>query len=676
MTPELREKCTNTIRFLAADAVQKANIGHPGAPMGLADVAFVLWNQFLRYNPHDPHWPNRDRFVLSAGHASMLLYAMLHLSGYDLSLAEIKEFRQWGSRTPGHPEYGMTPGVECTTGPLGAGFGNAVGMALGLKMAGARFNTSETAVIDASVYMICSDGDIQEGVSAEAASLAGHLGLGNLIAIYDQNQVTIGGYIDLSMSEDVGKRFEAYGWQVQHCDGHNHEELERCLQKAKVNARQPSIIVAKTIIGKGSPNKEGTPASHGAPLGEKEIQLGKERAGWPLEPPFLIPEDVRMVFKQRTEETQEIYQKWQTQHQQWQGNHPDLAELWEAHQGHKTPADLLEKLIEAVKKKEGATRKLSHIVIQEAARLIPSMTGGSADLEPSNLTLIQEAENITRSSLDSNSLPDPSFAGRNIRFGIREHAMGSITNGLYLSGNWLPYCATFAVFSDYMRASIRLAAISNIPAIFVYSHDSFWVGEDGPTHQPVEHTWALRLIHNLNVWRPADDIETAAAWAYALQRPDGNNPSALLFTRQGVSNLKRAGDFDPKVIWKGGYVVTDANNGEPQVTLVSTGSEGGAVQTVRENLETAGIAARHVSLPCLERFTAQSADYQASVLPETAKTIVVEAGTTGPWYRYADYVIGRDAFGNSAPGKLLAEKYGFTAEPLTETIKGWLAGKI
>ncbi|MBF0279769.1 MAG: transketolase [SAR324 cluster bacterium] len=676
MNPELREKCSNTIRFLAADAVQKANIGHPGAPMGLADAAFVLWNKFLRYNPLDPNWANRDRFVLSAGHASMLLYSMLHLSGYELSLEELKQFRQWGSLTPGHPEYGMTPGVECTTGPLGAGFGNAVGMALGLKMAGARFNTSQHAVINASVFVICSDGDIQEGVCAESASLAGHLGLGNLIAIYDQNEITIGGSIKLSMSEDVGRRFEAYGWDVQHCDGHNHDELEACLQKAKANTLRPSIIVAKTLIGKGAPNKEGTAASHGAPLGDDEIRQGKERAGWPLEPTFLIPEEVRDVFKKRTEENKAVYQKWQEEFQRWQSAHPSLAELWSTHTEHKTPQDLLEKLVNAVRGKEGATRKLSHIVIQEAARLIPGFTGGSADLEPSNLTLIEGEKDIIRSSEESGDLPDPSFSGRNIRFGIREHAMGSITNGLYLSGSWLPFCATFSVFSDYMRGSLRLAAISNIPSIFVYSHDSFWVGEDGPTHQPVEQIWALRLIHNLNVWRPADDIETAAAWAYALKRPDGNCPSALFTTRQGVSNLKRAADFDASLVWKGGYVLTDSGGGDPQVTLISTGSEGSAVQTVRDNLEADGIAARHVSLPCLERFTAQPLEYQASVLPESSKIIVVEAGTSAPWYRYADHVVGRDSFGNSAPGKLLAEKYGFTAAPLTENIKNWLKGKI
>lgn len=676
MTPELRKKCTNTIRFLAADAVQKANSGHPGAPMGLADVAFVLWHKFLRYHPQDPQWPNRDRFVLSAGHASMLLYGMLHLSGYALSLEEIKQFRQWESSTPGHPEYGLTAGVECTTGPLGAGFGNAVGMALGLKMAQARFNTAEHALLNPRVYLLCSDGDTQEGVCAESASLAGHWGLGNLIAVYDQNRITIGGGIELSMSEDVGKRFEAYGWHVQHCDGHNHEALETCLQKAQEHLLQPSLIVAKTTIGKGAPNKAGTAGSHGAPLGADEIRQAKELVGWPVDVAFHIPDEVKMVFAQRTEELKAGYEQWQTRYEQWQNRHPDLAKLWKVHSDHHVPEDLLEKLVAAVAGQAGATRQLSQIVIQAAARLIPSMTGGSADLEGSNLTLIEDEKSIVRASLDSHQQPDSSFSGRNIHFGIREHGMGAISNGLYLSGHWLPYCATFVVFSDYMRASLRLAAISHIPTIFVFTHDSFWVGEDGATHQPVEHNWALRLIPNLNVWRPADAVETAAAWAHALQRPDGNTPSALLFTRQGVTNLKREAGFDPKIIWKGGYIVADAPSIRPQVTLVSTGSEGGATQAVREHLLGEGIETRHVSMPCLERFKAQSAEYQAALLPQSSKIIVIEAGIEDPWYQYADYVIGKNTFGASAPGKVLAKKFGFTATALLENVTQWLNKKL
>ena len=672
MTPELRELCVNTIRFLAADAVQKANSGHPGAPMGLADIAFVLWNKFLRYNPQDPNWPNRDRVVLSAGHASMLLYAMLHLTGYDLPLEELKQFRQWSSRTPGHPEYGLTPGVECTTGPLGAGFGNAVGIALGLKMAASRFNSAEHAVVDACVYILCSDGDMQEGVCAESASLAGHLKLNNVIAIYDQNRITIGGKIDLSMSEDVGKRFEAYGWHVQYCDGHDHEELETCLRNAKDQCLHPSLIVAQTIIGKGAPTMAGTAATHGSPLGIEEVQRAKEVLGWPLEPLFYIPEEVRLVFAQRADETRHLYQQWQEQHKQWKRNHPELAEQWRSHTEKQTPGNLLEKLIAAVEGVEGPTRKLSQDVIQEAARMIPQMTGGSGDLEPSTLTLIKTENSIIPASLKSRHMPDPSFSGRNIHFGIREHGMGSVSNGLYLSGFWHPFCATFVVFSDYMRPSVRLAAISGLPTIFVYTHDSFWVGEDGPTHQPIEHAWALRVIPNLCVWRPADAVETAAAWAHALQRPGGNHPSALLLTRQGVRKLERPPGFNPKEIWKGGYIVQEAVNAKPQVILISTGSEGGPVQDVRTYLVNKGIPVRHVSMPCLELFKGQSKEYQKYLLPPASKKIIVEAGVSGPWYQYADHVIGQESYGHSAPGEVIAEKFGFTAEHLIRNISNYL----
>lgn len=660
MTPELQKQCVNTIRFLSADGVQKAKSGHPGAPMGLADVAFVIWNKFLRYNAKDPQWANRDRFVLSGGHGSMLLYSMLHLSEYDLPLEQLKQFRQWGSQTAGHPEYGMVPGIECTTGPLGAGISNATGIALGLKMSQSRFN-KETPLIDAHVYTLCGDGDIQEGITAEAVSFAGHLGLGNLTVVYDQNEITIGGNINLSMSEDVGKRFEAYGWHVQACDGHDHAALEECLNNANAETSKPSLIVARTIIGKGAPNKQGTASSHGAPLGDDEIKLAKEQAGWPLEPTFHVPDEVRTVFQERGAENQKAYDAWQAQLTQWKNENPESAALWQAHQERETPADLLEQLVRAVDGKEGATRQLSQAVIQEAARLVPAMAGGSADLEPSNLTLIKEETSITPTS----------FSGRNIHFGIREHAMGGIANGLFLSGGWSPYCATFAVFSDYMRASIRLAALSHIPTTFVFTHDSFWVGEDGPTHQPVEHNWALRLIPNLNVWRPADALETAAAWAHALECPHGQAPSALMLTRQGVSTLERAADFDPKVVWNGGYVVQEASK-DAELILVSTGSEGGIVQDARKALEAQGVATRHVSLPCLERFEAQDAAYRDSVLIPGVKTIVVEAGVTGPWYRYADFVIGRDTFGDSAPGKRLSEEYGLTSDTLTQTISDWL----
>ncbi|MBF0286404.1 MAG: transketolase [SAR324 cluster bacterium] len=671
MTPELREKCINTVRFLSADAIEAANSGHPGAPMGLADIGFVLWNKFLRYNPQDTTWINRDRFVLSGGHASMLLYSQLHLAGYDLSLEAIKQFRQWGQPTPGHPEYGLTPGVECTTGPLGNGFGNAVGMALGLKMLASRFNTPQHPILDGFVYTLCGDGDIQEGISAEAASLAGHLKLENLVVIYDYNNTSITGDIVLTMNEDVGGRFEACGWYVQHCDGHNHEELEVCIQNAKDQLLKPSLIIAQTILAKGAPNKAGDAAAHGAPLGKEEVRQAKEALGWPQEPTFFIPDDVRDVYKQRTADNIQTYNAWQALYQDWRTRHPALAKLWDDQMELKMPDNLFEKLIASVEGHEGATRQSSQLIIQEAARLIPSMIGGSADLEPSTLTLIKGAKSIVPASVQSNILPDPSFSGRNIHFGIREHAMGAITSGIYLAGGWFPFCSTFLVFSDYMRASIRLAALSKIPAVYVFTHDSFWVGEDGPTHQPIEQISSLRLIPNLNVWRPSDGLETAVVWAYALERPDGNMPSALILTRQGVKNLKRAANFDPKVIWKGGYVLTEASKTAPQITLISTGSEGSVVQTVRENLEEAGYATSHVSMPCVKRFKAQSAEYQESVLPKSSLKIAVEAGSTEIWYQCADHVIGIDQFGNAAPGNVLAEKYGFTADQITSKVKKW-----
>lgn len=670
LTPELREKCTNTIRFLAADAVEKAASGHPGAPMGQADIAFVLWNQFLKFNPSDPRWPNRDRFVLSVGHASMLMYSLLHLAEYDVSMEDVKQFRQWGSITPGHPEYGVTPGVECTTGPLGAGIGNAVGMALAAKMLGARFNTEKDCLIDSYIYTLCSDGDIQEGVSAESASFAGNLGLGNLIVVYDSNGITIAGKLGMSMTEDVGKRFEAYGWHVQHCDGHDHDQLGACLKEAKQEQLRPSIIIAKTTIGKGAPTKAGTSSSHGAALGAEELAGAKEKAGWNANQSFYVPEEVREVFRARRAENQEKYDQWQQRYQAWRIANPDAAELWDAHWERKVPDGFLETLVASVKGKEDATRNLSGVVIQKIAELVPALAGGSADLEPSTKTLIKDGKSITRSFVASNHLPDPSFAGRNIHFGIREHAMGAVCNGMFLFGGWRSYCGTFAVFSDYMRPSIRLAALSQISTIFVFTHDSFWVGEDGPTHQPVEHLWGLRLIPNLEVWRPADAVETAAAWAHFLSL-DQPRAYTLFLSRQKTEALNYPDNFDPAVITKGGYTVVDCAAGSPELVLVSTGAEGGPTQAARQALDVAGIAVRHVSVPCLESFLDQSPDYQESVLPKNAKVVVVEAGVSAPWYRFADYVIGLDTYGASAPGIVLADKFGFTAERLTATIKNW-----
>ena len=667
---ELRKSCVNTIRFLAADAVEKAKSGHPGAPMGMADMAFVLWNQFLRYDPDDPDWKNRDRFVLSAGHASMLLYSLLHLAGYKLSMDELKNFRQWNSLTPGHPEYGLTPGVECTTGPLGSGFSNAAGMALGAKMMGSRFNSSDISLIDSRIFVLCSDGDMQEGIASETASWAGHLGLGNLIALYDSNDITIAGDAGLAMSEDVGKRFEAYGWHVQHCDGHNHDEIADCLEESLSVANKPSLIVAKTVIGKGAPTKEGTAGSHGAPLGQEEIEAAKLASGWNDKPDFHVPDEVREVFAERKKELKLQHQQWEEKLAGWKQSDPEQAKLWDSHWEKKLPDDLLNQLIDSISGEEDATRNLSGKVIQKMAELIPSLVGGSADLEPSNKTLIKNAESIRPSSLDSDSAPDPSFSGRNIHFGIREHAMGGITNGLALFGSWRPFCGTFAVFSDFMRPSIRLAAISKLSSIFVFTHDSYGVGEDGPTHQPVEQLWALRLIPELEVWRPADAVETAAAWNYCLQNTTelSAKPGALFLTRQKTETLEREANFDPTVIAKGGYTVSGGDEDYPDLVLISTGSEGGAVQSAKKVIEQQDVTVRHVSIPCLERFLEQSEEYHWTVLPPSSIVVVVEAGVTGPWMQIADDVIGLDRFGASAPIKVLQHQFGFTAEQLSKEL--------
>ena len=669
MTPvaDLAQRCVHTIRFLATDAVQQANSGHPGTPMALADLALVLWTRFLRYNPEAPDWQDRDRFVLSIGHASMLQYAMLHLAGYDLSLDEVKQFRQWESRTPGHPEVGLTPGVECTTGPLGAGFGNSVGMALAAKMLGARFNTAEQALVTSRIFMFCSDGDLQEGIASEAASFAGHLKLGNLIAVYDDNDITIGGRASLSMSENVGERFKAYGWHVQHCDGHDHEAIAACYENAIQATGQPSLIVAKTTIGIGAPTKADTPAAHGAPLGEEEIQQAKAAVGWPEDEKFLVPDEVYDAFQQRAQEGKNEHEAWQQRYEQWRGQNSEQAKQRDAHWNRSVPKNLLAELSQALGDKEDATRNLSGLAIQTIAEQVPAFAGGSADLEPSTKTLIKNAESIRPSSVDDANLPDPSFAGRNIHFGIREHAMGTISNGMALYGGWLPYCGTFEVFADYMRPSLRLAAISDLPTTFVFTHDSIGVGEDGPTHQPVEQHWALRLIPNLEVWRPADAQEVAAAWYACLEEATSETPKALLLTRQKTQALQRPKNFRIQDMLRGAYVVADSEE-EPDMILVSTGSEGGAVQDARKLLIEEGLQVRHVSMPCLERFEQQDLEYQIEVLPPSVFLVVVEAGTTRPWYQYADHVIGLDDFGASAPGGELMRRFGFTAEDIAEDI--------
>ena len=660
---ELADLAVNTIRMLAVDGVEKAHSGHPGLPMGAADCAFVLWSRYLQYNPQDPDWPNRDRFVLSAGHGSMLLYALLHLSGFDLTVEDLKNFRQWESKTPGHPEYGCAPGVETTTGPLGQGFANGVGMAIASQMMAARLNTDEFAVVDHYVYGIVSDGDLMEGVASEAASLAGHLGLGNIVYIYDDNRITIDGETALAYSEDVAGRFTAYGWHVEKIDGHDHEAIAAAIEAAQKETSRPSLIIARTHIAYGSPNKQDTAAAHGAPLGPEEIVATKKNLDWPLEPAFLVPDEVRQLFAARVAELKEVYDRWQGGFEAWGKSHPDGLSRWQAYVGKDVPDDLGAQLLETVGEEATATRRASGQVIQKAAELVPALCGGSADLAPSNHTIIKSSKAVAPGD----------FGGRNFHFGIREHGMGGIANGMALYGGMIPYVATFLVFSDYMRPSIRLAAMMHQQVVYVFTHDSFHVGEDGPTHQPIEQLAALRVIPGLTVFRPADAFETAMAWSWALKNHDG--PTALILTRQSVPALSRERGFDPEVVWRGGYIISDSE-GAPDLVVVATGSEVSLALQAKTILADQGYAARIVSMPSLGRFLGQPAAYRdALVPPECEKIVVVEAGRGLCWGAVAGrggLVIGMDHYGASAPGKVLAEKFGFTPEAVAGRIAKWL----
>ncbi|MBN1780675.1 transketolase [bacterium] len=660
---QIDQLAANTIRFLAADGVQKANSGHPGMPMGMADCAYVLWTKFLRYNPKDTEWMNRDRFVLSAGHGSMLIYAMLHLAGYDISLDDLKQFRQWESKTPGHPEFGHVPGVETTTGPLGQGFSNGVGMALAMKILAARFNTPDAAIFDHHVYAIVSDGDLMEGISSEAASIAGHLGLGNLIYLYDDNAITIEGKTHLSFSEDVAKRFEAYGWHTIRIDGHDHEAIGKAIQAGIDEMERPTLICAKTTIGFGSPNMAGTSEVHGAPLGEEELLASKRNMNFPAEPSFYVPDEVRAVFKNRAEELKTVYEAWQSLFAAWKTAHPDQYRLWMQMKDRELPDDLESQLISSLPEKASATRGLGGKVLNKAVQIVPSILGGSADLSPSTKTDIGGKGSVLKND----------YCGANLHFGIREHAMGGMLNGMALYGGFIPYGSTFFVFSDYMRPSIRLAAIMNLQIVYVFTHDSIFVGEDGPTHQPVEHAAALRSIPNVTVFRPADALETAMAWAFALRRKTG--PTAILLTRQTVPNLERAEAFDPKTVYKGAYVVRKESKGEPDVIIAATGSEVSISVEAAAILEAENVSVRVVSMPSPDTFWKQDAAYQAAVIPENVPVAVVEAGIEMGWHKItrAPFLfIGMQGYGASGPYKLLAEKYGFTGQAVAGRVASWL----
>ena len=661
MSTELDQLCINTIRMLSADGVQKANSGHPGMPMGAAAMAYVLWTRFFRHNPKDPAWPNRDRFVLSAGHGSMLIYSLLHLSGYDLSLEELQNFRQWGSKTPGHPEYGITPGVETTTGPLGQGFANGVGMALAERYLAARFNQPGHQVIDHFTYGIVSDGDLMEGISHEAASLAGHLGLGKLIYFYDDNHISIEGDTDITFSENSIGRFESYDWHVQYVeDGNNLSVLEQAIVEAQNETGRPSIIAVRTHIGYGSPNKQDTPGAHGEPLGVEEIQRTKENLGWPREPDFLIPADALTHFRRAVDVGQKLQNRWQKAFEAYQTDFEAAAAELDRWLNGRLP-DGWEKDIPAFEPDEKgmATRVASGKVLNAVAPVIANLVGGSADLAPSTKTLISGESDFQAGN----------YGGRNLRFGVRELGMGGILNGMALHGGLIPYGATFLIFSDYMRPAIRLAALTEQQIIYVFTHDSIGLGEDGPTHQPIEQLATLRAMPNLLVIRPGDANETAEAWRAAIRHQGG--PVALALTRQNLTTLDRSTNYAAaEGLHKGGYILSEAANGTPDVILIASGSEVQIALKAAETINAQGKATRVVSMPSWELFDAQPSAYREEVLPRAVKAkIAIEAGSPQGWHRYvgeAGGVVGLDHFGASAPAPVLFEKFGLTAERVVE----------
>jgi transketolase len=647
--------CVNTIRFLAADAVQKAKSGHPGLPMGAAPMAYVLWTRFLRHDPADPAWPDRDRFVLSAGHGSMLLYALLHLTGYDLPLAEIQRFRQWGSRTPGHPEYHVTPGVEATTGPLGQGIANAVGMAIAERHLGARFNRPGHTIVDHRTYVLCSDGDLMEGVAAEAVSLAGHLGLGRLIGLYDDNLVSLAGKTALSFSEDVPRRFEGYGWHTLVVpDGNDLEAIDKAIHEAQAETERPSLIAVRSVIGYGAPKKQGTHEAHGEPLGEEELRGAKQALGWPLEPVFHLPDAAVARFREAIGRGAAWQAEWATRLEAYRTAHPDLAAEWRARAARELTPGWDAALPTFPPETPVATRDASGAVLAAVSPRLPALIGGDADLAPSTKTLVKTAGSFLRGSPE----------GRHLHFGVREHAMGAIANGIAYHGGLVVFCGTFFIFSDYMRPAVRLAALSELPVVYVWTHDSIGVGEDGPTHQPVEHLAALRAMPNLVVIRPADAAETIVAWRVALARRRG--PTALVLTRQKVPVLDRAIYAAAEGAARGAYVLADAPGSPPELILIATGSEVALVVAAQAALVKEGVRARVVSMPSWELFETQPREYRDTVLPPgLRRRLAVEAGASFGWERWVGdegETLTLDRFGASAPGEVTMRELGFTVE--------------
>jgi transketolase len=666
----LDQLCINTVRFLSVDAVQKANSGHPGMPLGAAPMAYVLWTRLLKHNPRNPGWFDRDRFVLSAGHGSMLLYSLLHLTGYDLPLEEIKRFRQWGSKAPGHPERGHTPGVEVTTGPLGQGFANAVGMALAEAQLAARYNRPGFKIVDHATYTIASDGDLMEGVASEAASLAGHWRLGKLTCLYDDNRVTLADSADITFSEDRARRFEAYGWHtISVADGNDLNAIDAALQAARAETARPSLILVRTHIGYGSPHKQDSYEAHGSPLGLEEVRLTKEALGWPSEPAFLIPEAALAHFREALARGARDEAAWSDRMTAYAKAFPELAgELQRSLRGEIPPGWDADIPVFAADEKGIATRVASGKVMNAIAPRLPALTGGSADLDPSTHTALKGLGDFNPQDYGGGA------AGRNLHFGVREHAMGAIANGMAAHGATLPYDATFLIFSDYMRPPIRLAALMGLHVVHVFTHDSIALGEDGPTHQPVEQLASLRAIPNLIVIRPGDANETAVAWRVALETRD--RPVALVLSRQNLPTLDRRRHAPADGLRRGAYVLSDPPEAEPRLILIASGSEVGLIAAARQKLQQQGIPVRLVSMASWELFDAQSREYRDSVLPASIRPrLAVEAGVAQGWRRYvgdAGDVLGVERFGASAPGDEMLENYGFTVENVCKRAKALL----
>ena len=675
------KQCINAIRFLAVDAVERAKSGHPGMPMGAAAMAYTLWTGHLKHNPADPQWPDRDRVVLSAGHASMLLYAMLFLTGYDLSLSDIQSFRQWESKTPGHPEYRHTPGVEMTTGPLGQGLGSAVGMAIAEAHLAARYNRPGHEIVNHFTYVLVSDGDLMEGVTAEACSLAGHLGLGKLIVLYDDNRVCLAGSTALSFTEDIGKRFEAYGWHVQSVqDGCDVHLIDRALNDAKAEKGRPSILCVRTMIGCGAPHKQNTSESHGSPLGMAELQGAKEALGWPLEPSFFVPEDVLRYFRNALTAGPAAQEVWEQAFRRYRKDNPEPAAEFLRRIKGELPKGWESALPDYEKEsKDVATRKASEGVMQKLAVVLPELMGGSADLNPSVLTWIKGFGDFQKPDISPEDIQGAvggewDYRGRNIHFGVREHAMAAIAGGMALHGGVIPYTGTFLMFSDYMRPSMRLAALMGLRVIYVFTHDSIGVGEDGPTHQPIEHLMSMRVMPNLTVIRPADACETVEAWRSALLNQSG--PTALIFTRQTLPVLNQPDLAPARNLKRGGYILWESSKGKHQVILIGTGSEVYVALAAGKELASEGIRVRVVSLPCWKLFDRQPAAYRDRILPPRIRTrVAVEAGIRLGWEHYVGLdgaVVGMDTFGASAPAGVLYEKFGITVEKVVAAAKALL----